>query len=344
MKTLKDLTPEIEAKIPEYIASALEGVFDGGRYRAFDLAAAIAAVKWNYEFCGEKEPLVIVSENPLESQVILAHLQDMPAKSKLKLDSEHKVVNLSCKRVANYINSWLFTLNVYSDCYFTWYEFLRKEFTLPLSVEKDFQTCYALQKASGVYSALFLKDVCIVSKYPKRVWRDAALQLHHPSGPAVEWGHSYSETIWHCYYWRGTNVPKQWIENQDSIKQQDIMAESNAERRRCLMEILGAQKYYSILADGNELRLLDEDVDQQGNTMKLYAIQDSFLDGQMVQFLEVIDPSTGRTYNLYPPGQNAKNVWGAKAQTFSNETLYARQGDVGLTRQDYDGEYPVQES
>ena len=32
MKTLKDFTPEIKTKIPEYINNALEGVFGGERY------------------------------------------------------------------------------------------------------------------------------------------------------------------------------------------------------------------------------------------------------------------------------------------------------------------------
>lgn len=65
MKTIDDFTPEIQAKIPEYIRNGIEGVFDGQRYNSFDLEKAKAAVKWNYEFCGYKEPMVIACENPL---------------------------------------------------------------------------------------------------------------------------------------------------------------------------------------------------------------------------------------------------------------------------------------
>lgn len=35
MKTLKDLTPEIIAKIPKYQKKAIEGIFDGRRYNKF---------------------------------------------------------------------------------------------------------------------------------------------------------------------------------------------------------------------------------------------------------------------------------------------------------------------
>ena len=76
MKTIKDFTPEIQAKIPRYIDAALAGIFDGKRYNAFKLADAQAAVWHTYEFCGYKKPVVIVAENPLESQIILNYLRE----------------------------------------------------------------------------------------------------------------------------------------------------------------------------------------------------------------------------------------------------------------------------
>lgn len=58
MKTLADFTPEIRAKIPQYIAEGLAGVFDGGQYNSFDLEKAKAAVFYNYEQCGYKRPII----------------------------------------------------------------------------------------------------------------------------------------------------------------------------------------------------------------------------------------------------------------------------------------------
>jgi len=74
-KRLKDFTPTIKAKIPEYIERAVAGVFDGGRYKDFTLEKAQEAVNWNYKFCGYKEPVVIVAENPYEAQVFFNYIK-----------------------------------------------------------------------------------------------------------------------------------------------------------------------------------------------------------------------------------------------------------------------------
>jgi hypothetical protein len=36
-------------------------------------------------------------------------------------------------------------------------------------------------------------------------------------------------------------------------------------------------------------------------------------EGEDVQVLECVCPSTERVYNLYPPNQSSRNVWDAKA-------------------------------
>jgi hypothetical protein len=91
--------------------------------------------------------------------------------------------------------------------------------------------------------------------------------------------------------------------------------------------------------------MIDEDIDVQGNPMRLYETKKKDeLVGKKVQFLEVVDPSTGRVYNIYPPKQNARNVWDAKAQTFSDEKLFVRHGDVGLVKAGFDEARPVTET
>ena len=75
MKTLNDFTPEIKAKIPEYINNALDGIFDGKRYENFSLDNAEKAVYWNYEKCGKKKPIVIVAENIYEAQIYFNYLK-----------------------------------------------------------------------------------------------------------------------------------------------------------------------------------------------------------------------------------------------------------------------------
>lgn len=74
MKTLKDFTPEIQKKIPEYIKKYTLGIFDGGRYNSFDRKNAVELINWNYEKCNFKKPVVIVCENPYESQMFFNYI------------------------------------------------------------------------------------------------------------------------------------------------------------------------------------------------------------------------------------------------------------------------------
>lgn len=48
MKTLNDFSPEIQAKIQEYIKQYTKGVFDGQRYNDFKYHDAMALIDWNY--------------------------------------------------------------------------------------------------------------------------------------------------------------------------------------------------------------------------------------------------------------------------------------------------------
>ena len=75
MKTLNDLTPEKQTKIPKYQKRVLDPIFNGSKYHNFDLEKAKKAIKWNYEKCGYKMPIVLVAENPLEQQYLFNYLK-----------------------------------------------------------------------------------------------------------------------------------------------------------------------------------------------------------------------------------------------------------------------------
>jgi len=165
---------------------------------------------------------------------------------------------------------------------------------------------------SGIYDTIQLNGFCIMSNMPDKIKRNRFGRLHAENESAIHFRDGYE-----LFFWNGVSVPQNWIMDKNSITKDVIMKESNAEKRRCLREILGAKKYYDIITDGQGLKLLDEDTDNQGNAMRLYETNqpDSVLN-KKVQFLECVCPSTLRVYNIYPPRQNSKNVWQAKADTF----------------------------
>ena len=106
MKTLKDFTPEIQAKIPEYQNRVLEPIFNGSKYHNFDIEKAKKAIKWNYEKCGFKMPVVLVAENLLEQQYLFNYLNTPQSNLFRKiiyvLNNEFIEIELFNKKITKY--------------------------------------------------------------------------------------------------------------------------------------------------------------------------------------------------------------------------------------------------
>lgn len=109
--------------------------------------------------------------------------------------------------------SYLFTMNFYSDCMYAWYEFLRKEMSMDLSVNTDFQNVFSRQRKSGICQAIFSRDLCVVSKYPKNITWDESGELHNDTGGAIDWGAISESTAFKGYYLEGDSVSSKSFEN-----------------------------------------------------------------------------------------------------------------------------------
>jgi len=70
MKSLKDLTPEIEAKIPQYIERTTKDLYSGKDHELYDLSHTYKYIERIYEIAGFKKPVVIVADNPLEYRLL----------------------------------------------------------------------------------------------------------------------------------------------------------------------------------------------------------------------------------------------------------------------------------
>jgi hypothetical protein len=97
----------------------------------------------------------------------------------------------------------------------------------------------------------------------------------------------------------------------------------NLESLRSLREKIGLEKYLGLF----DSKVIDEQIDHQGHKMRLHRYDEK---GTKVILLEVICPSTGRMYHIYPPNQKAKDCFEAKKSTFGDAAITYRHGDVGL--------------
>ena len=320
---LTELTQEQEQLIPVVRDEWINKFYSNSSPTDLDEAKATEFVAWVYGLSNYKAPKVLFADSPLQAQQIANDL------AKEVEGTEYKKRYFEPSSAIGITN-------------FSWVAFY-DYFTRIGVINHDEFNKYKEYSNLNIYDSIMLQDVCIVTRLPisikSTVFRGNKVP-HSQDSPAIEFKDGFK-----MYFWNGTIIPEVWVMNPESLTKQDIISESNAEMRRILMEILGAKKYYDVLTDNAGLTLLDEDTDLQGNPMRLYeTTNDDELVGKKVQFLEVVDPSTGRVYNIYPPKQNARNVWDAKAQTFSDEKLFVRHGDVGLVKAGYEETRPVTET
>ena len=124
--------------------------------------------------------------------------------------------------------------------------------------------------------------------------------MHCENGSAIKWADGYE-----LHYWKGTCVPKRWIESPETITKEEILSEKNAEKRRCLRDIIGADKYFDLMGGVN---IIDEDKDENGFMMQLFETKkNDEIINKKIQFLQVVCPSTERKYILYPPDRRVPN-------------------------------------
>ncbi len=208
-----------------------------------------------------------------------------------------------------------------------------RELTIPNSNFKVYEYNNELVDY-GIFDIIFLEKFCIVSELPFKIIRASENRLHSKDSAAVEWRDGFG-----LYYWNGILIPKEWIMNKASISKTTILSETNIERRRCLMEIIGSEKYFELL----NIVCIDKQDDEHGNPMKLFRTKE--LDAtinEYIYYLSVIDPSTKREYFISVPP--CYDVEWAKAATFGDEKIQYRQGDVGLLNLDMPFEKPLVET
>lgn len=284
---LESLTPEQEA-LMEVVKNFWLDRFFSCQNR-LDREKATEYINWLYELSGFKKPQIIFCDSPMACQEEVFKLK-------------------GGKREPEQFSAYG---NVWDYGWVSFYDF----FTRIGIINDDNFNKYKDMLLTNIYDMIQLEDYCIVSDMPTLIKREAVQnRLHCADGPAVQFADGYSQ-----YYWMQVNVPEEWIMNPDSITAETIHNESNAEKRRCLMEILGAESYYEKLGG---VVVVDEDVDAYDKPMKLLRSKEiDPIINDYVYFLSVVDTSTDRVYNLYPNVRDfpkaKENVWSAKASTFS---------------------------
>jgi hypothetical protein len=356
---MEPLPEKLEQEIDALQGRWLSPLFSGEI--VLDADRASRSIAWLYKLAGLFRPEIIFCESPLAAQIRLIELGKherysfpsvqlrilncfyrhldgsldftnasdlvLSAASRLKESLNIKVSDLFYTEVKNQVAFDICRKpHELADCYgisnlgdIARWKFLTDFCIIPKTLVRPALEFFS----SGIYDAIFLKGVCILAGGPRFVKHDSRGRLHGETGPAVVFPDGQR-----LYRWHGVPVQQSWIERRDCITWQDVRNERNLERRRCLREILGLERYF-MLQGG--VKLVHEGVDGQGQVMKLYRSRKPDIQTRRrVLYLTVICPSTLRQYILLPPNQSSKNVWEAKASTFGTNRIQYRHGDVGL--------------
>jgi hypothetical protein len=160
---------------------------------------------------------------------------------------------------------------------------------------------------NGGFQIYAYDTFAIVCVKPKLIQRNENLVLHAEESASLKW-----EDGSEAFFWDGIEIPARLIHNPDEITADDILKETNAEVRRCYQEILGSEKFGTLLG----LTPIDEKRDRFGNELILYRTKDvDKLAGDHIYFAKVVCPSTGRNYFLCVPPK-IRSVEEAVAWTF----------------------------
>jgi hypothetical protein len=173
--------------------------------------------------------------------------------------------------------------------------------------------CFAWFK-SNVWYIFFFERAVYVCGAPQYIRLDDRGRLHNSSGPAMCWSDG-----WSVYAWHGVPVPRQWIEHPEEITRDTLVRETNAERRRALMEILGSDRFAALL-DLEEVHREawgpHPELQQEAVLLRTRRIDP--VSGEHLQFVRVTCPSTGRVYHLCVP-PDVETAREAVAWTFGKE-------------------------
>lgn len=155
----------------------------------------------------------------------------------------------------------------------------------------------AVARAAGWW--LPHERVCWISERPTRLMVDEGGALHASCGPAL----TYPDG-WSLHAWRGTLVPRDWIERPETLTPRTALSHPKVEQRRAACEILGWDAVLSSL----NARVVQQDPDPTIGQLLEVDLPDIGRE----RFLRVLC-GTGRRFALpVPPGMTTAlqaNAW-----------------------------------
>lgn len=191
MLTLKDLTPEIEAKIPTYHAHAIEKLYNGEEHAAWKFENTLEYVQYVYKLANQSAPFVFVANTPKEYSFMydvlfnstffedfFADIDD-PQFDRNQNDLIYEKLNAIVttrlesneqKPKSNY--HFITEMSEHARVYLMWFKFIMTEFKLECEKAEELNWLYDKINGANIAKGYFTKYIALILRMPKTIKRN----------------------------------------------------------------------------------------------------------------------------------------------------------------------------
>ena len=318
MKKITKLTPEQEARFPEFVR---KWTTIGLSTQPADRPRAEKAIVGLYRLAKLEKPMVIWLPCPISAalsaacyaEIIQHRIVDRPdsvggysavdsavgsaVRSAVggAVDSAVRSAVSSAVRsaVRSAVGSAVYSAgrsffggSLYNSGYCSWADYFSE--ICAIAIDRNF---LEITESCGLYWTL--DGICFASERPSTINLDNEGRLHSETGMSIR----YAGTGWGMYHWHGTQIPAEWIINRTKLTPAIALMQKNIEQRRAACEILGWVNILRAL----DAKTLDKDRDPQIGELVEVKLPDI---GGMAKFLRV-QCGTGREFAIgIPPHIN----------------------------------------
>ena len=335
MKTLKDYTPEIKAKIPFYKDKCVKDLYSGKEYEEWKKEYTIEYVEYLYELANREKPVVIIADTIYEYKTFynllfndklnkeytemvsllwemrnkkdynksLGTVSSLSTEIETKLDAQFaEGVDLKDLDTPKY--HYLFLCSEYSRGYLMWYKFIKDEFQIECSKGKELDKLYDLVHKANIAKGFFCEKVVLILRMPKKIIRNE-IGFHSTSS---EGAIQYDDQK--MFYINGRKM-ESWVFEKyftGKLKFEDFAKETNEDIRAGIITLIKEN-------EGNEglLKFLNavevdtkvvKHTDDYQETLKIYQTKEKYEflqnskgeSNQPYAWIQMKCPSTGQIY------------------------------------------------
>ena len=277
MKKIESLTKDQEAKIlqvrDEWINFAASG-------KIIERAKCEKLVEWLYKESKLEKPIVVFVDSPLGAQMAVAYVKELLkfrkgfSSAQVRAQVGDQVRDQVGAQVGDQVRAqvgaqvwaqvgdqvnWYCGYGLHDANWLAWLDYFERavglKFATPISgLLESGRSCGWYWPYSG--AVLF-------TERPTRLRRDTQHRLHSGDGAAIQYPDD-----WGIWAWHGVRVPRQVIEQPESLNPQDVVKEPNAEVRRVMVERLGVDRFLA----GVKAKVRHEDNDSLGHKRRLLEV------------------------------------------------------------------------